>query len=271
MKQSIKSLWRGFYECERDLFSYFTPEACAQNGIQILMQEDGCTPSYHDIISPDTGKTTSSPPKQIRTIAYVPDALSRDIKKITHNMRDLYIQAVEETTGEFKRLPRRFPKFFTGVNEIRISTYPAHASTKIIAGKNPMLSKATNSEYALLKPAQVDVMFNDIINQFQSLGIGSYLKDNQLMINGDDLLRYAGATRIQMRKQTGHSYECRIFTEGESKATRCAYGFLLLDTKPVTMHVQQHKLPERRIENKAQLIEFDFIPENIKFWKVLAE
>lgn len=270
----VRTKWRAFYDCERELFAMY--ENPSVHGIEILAQHKDYKPVYETVQSDVDNKMVLRPPRYIRTISYLTGKAHENVKAIVDEMRDHYTNAMV-AEGKYTlnkkgdpvvKLPARFPEIIKNVASIKIATYAAHASTSITTKEDVAFTKSSYAQWDGLKEQGLEIMWQSVMNDFESCGINTYIKDNALMISSSDLLKYAGATQMQMRRETGTSFECSIKKLDQEKPMRRAYGFLMFDNKVPILQQVYREVKVKQMSAKADEITFSFIPSNISFWVI---
>lgn len=259
----VKKLWLEFYSIERSLYEIF--DDGHKHGIKVLDHVPGYEIAYKTRFN-NRGKPVLYPPKNIKVMCYVPPQPMKEIKGMIDAMEEVYQRAVEAGGDEFTRMPHRHPHIVSGIELVRRSLYPAHASMKVKIDEPVILAKRNSNLLKDKDDTYVRNLHNHYVNSFKTLGIDAKVNTDEehIEVDGAGILKFAVSKHVQLRISSGMQYKLRLKDDKGGKH-RYPYGFMIFDTKPKIQYVSQ-KRTANKIEDIATLIPFHFLDKSIKFW-----
>jgi len=258
-KNQEKALWKKFYDEERDFYTEFGEDTSVK-------KLDSLTGKPRYIPDPKKPHGPDIPPVNVRYVAYVSDAGQFQRYGSYLNVLQAKYQQAAEYSGSFKKYPNRFPMLFKEVSYLSMSKVTGAVKSKALARDKKHLFLTLNPKSAKHGFEAERNEWHKFIQSLSEIGVGAFIKDDKhLIINTDEMYGAFNASLIQVRRQAGSSYKCRVCFDGKPSIDTY-YGLILLDREVDIFNAPPRKVKSTSIEAKAQKIQLSYCLDGYTFW-----
>lgn len=211
MDKGQRDRWRMFYLSEQKLFSELN-EQC-----KCLYSSSDDELKYSEFEN-QHGTVLNKPPRFVHWIGHL-QGDDTEIKNRAGLVRNDYVLAVGQKN--FTKFPSRFPVFYRNVEQINVTQHRAFSSVRV------------EGEFVTIKTYADVTDIPPDLEKISAAGFSPEVLDEvlfkSLVIRTDELYEFAGADRIQARRQTGVQYRATVRHCGESRGVRAMLGLMVID------------------------------------------
>lgn len=248
--------WVRFFKLEEQFF-----DDVISSSSEVESFGSHCYPKYSEEFT-ESGHLRLTKPQHIRWIGHVNGDLDL-FDKLQKQAEDIYDLHQSLTLSE-KRCSRE-PIFLSDATRIGVYKNVAHSSNLITSTEEVSLVRGKYTA----TPADDIQKYNEMREELIRLGFSTALVSLapvtlSLKVSTKELVNHFGREDIVYRRQTGHQYRSRVYSDRKSKPMKLGF---FISLNPITYHsvVSPRESREDSYLNSGQAIPF-VGPCDGKFW-----